>query len=291
MILHLSIFGLLLILIATIVLSVREGFTNGTPTVTVSKICKSGDAFINLYGRTSSAASLSVRIVYSSTNNTITGTTVSDSVLTETATVSPAPTSATQEDSLITTVNANRLTDGKTYYMIARTNTSYTAGGTTPLLGSFVYRSADLKECASAIKPAPSNRRRTQDQPSNTDTSVTMSSDSYAALTAQQRSDLLRDVKRLMREEILNARQLRKPSDEMASYDDDSTDAMEQGREFLRRRRCDKKEDEESSCKDDEEEGETRCPTYPNGTCPPVPDMSKYIRKDAIPCWGCAIDF
>ena len=21
--------------------------------------------------------------------------------------------------------------------------------------------------------------------------------------------------------------------------------------------------------------------------CPPMPDMSKYIRKDAIPCWGC----
>ena len=24
--------------------------------------------------------------------------------------------------------------------------------------------------------------------------------------------------------------------------------------------------------------------------CPKMPDMSKYIRKDSIPCWGCSID-
>jgi hypothetical protein len=34
-----------------------------------------------------------------------------------------------------------------------------------------------------------------------------------------------------------------------------------------------------------------RCPKNPDGSCPPVPDMSKYIKKDQIPCWGCSLDY
>jgi len=30
---------------------------------------------------------------------------------------------------------------------------------------------------------------------------------------------------------------------------------------------------------------EYRCPKNPDGSCPPVPDMSKYM------CWGCALDY
>lgn len=34
--------------------------------------------------------------------------------------------------------------------------------------------------------------------------------------------------------------------------------------------------------------GGKNCPTCPKiNTCKPVPDMSNYIRKDKIPCWGC----
>jgi hypothetical protein len=28
-----------------------------------------------------------------------------------------------------------------------------------------------------------------------------------------------------------------------------------------------------------------------NESCPPAPDMSKYIKKDKIPCWGCSLDY
>ena len=39
------------------------------------------------------------------------------------------------------------------------------------------------------------------------------------------------------------------------------------------------------------EETQYRCPRNPDGSCPPFPDMTKYIKKDSIPCWGCNIDY
>jgi hypothetical protein len=26
-------------------------------------------------------------------------------------------------------------------------------------------------------------------------------------------------------------------------------------------------------------------------SCPPQPDMAQFIKKDAIPCWGCSLDY
>jgi hypothetical protein len=26
-------------------------------------------------------------------------------------------------------------------------------------------------------------------------------------------------------------------------------------------------------------------------SCPPMPNMSEYIKKDKIPCWGCSLDY
>jgi hypothetical protein len=31
-------------------------------------------------------------------------------------------------------------------------------------------------------------------------------------------------------------------------------------------------------------------PKCPKPKCPPMPDMSEYIRKDSIPCWACKLD-
>ena len=427
MILHLGIFGLLVVLIAAIVLSTREGFNAPATTVTVTKMCKDTahvctgttddckdgrNTYINIYGKTSATTAQNVRIVYSSTSDTITGTASSDSLLTETAVASPAPASSTTPDALITNVNINRLAEGKTYYIIPKVNTTYTAGGTTvPLLGSFVYRAADALACPPASTPTarptavisfrckegsnvrlyghttkttavqakivysstantidaggvsdrvlstsvvfqprtaltptlvaivsladlannktyyiinsadatytngvttllgsfvhqtseldscpvpvpvvPRDRERRSQSSSADDgkSEVKMSDTAYDALTVKQRADLLRDVKRIMREEIRASRRMNPSADrdedgDGSCDDDGDSDAAQQGREFSQRR-----------CKmagDDDDAVEARCPTYPNGTCPPVPDMSKYIRKDAIPCWGCAIDF
>lgn len=429
MILHLSIFGLLVVLIAAIVLSTREGFDTPATTVTVTKLCKDTahscigtyddckdgkNTYINIYGKTSATTAQNVRIVYSSTSDTITGTASSDSLLTETAMVSPASLSTADHDPMITNVNINRLTEGKTYYIIPKTNTTYTAGGTTvPLLGSFVYRAADALACPPASTPTtratavisfrckegsnvrlyghttkttavqakivysstantiaaggvsdrvlstsvvfqprtaltptlvaivsladlannktyyiinsadatytngvttllgsfvhqtseldscpvpvpvvPRDRERRSRQSSTDDdgkSEVKMSDTAYDALTVKQRADLLRDVKRIMRDEIRASRRMnpsagRDEDDDGSCDDDGDSDAAQQGREFSHRRR-------KMTGDDGDDAAEARCPTYPNGSCPPVPDMSKYIRKDAIPCWGCAIDF
>lgn len=429
MILHLSIFGLLVVLIAVIVLSTREGFDTPATTVTVTKMCKDAahvctgtdddckdgrNTYINIYGKTSATTAQNVRIVYSSTSNTITGTASSDSLLTETAVASPAPSSSTTPDALITNVNINRLAEGKTYYIIPKTNTTYTAGGTAvPLLGSFTYRAADalacppasstparatavisfrckegsnvrmyghttkttavqakivysstantiaaggvsdrvlstsvvfqprtmltptlvaivsladladnktyyiigsadatytngvttllgsfvhqtseLDSCPVPVPVVPRDRDRSRPSSRRDDdgkSEVKMSDTAYDALTAKQRADLLRDVKRIMRDEIRASRRMNPSADrdedgDGSCDDDGDSDAVQQGREFSQR--CRKMAGDDAA-----EDAEVRCPTYPNGTCPPVPDMSKYIRKDAIPCWGCAIDF
>jgi hypothetical protein len=58
--------------------------------------------------------------------------------------------------------------------------------------------------------------------------------------------------------------------------------STQQGNEFNKAsQKCDGPSDEDSY----------RCPKNPDGSCPPVPDMTQYIKKDAIPCWGCSVDY
>jgi hypothetical protein len=104
---------------------------------------------------------------------------------------------------------------------------------------------------------------------------VKISGAGYDAMTLQQRADLLRDIQKVVRNEIL-ANRLTTPLNEKEHKKGDNTDSTAQGKEY-----------EESCYKGTE----YRCPKNPDGTCPPIPDMSNYIKKDQIPCWGCAIDY
>jgi hypothetical protein len=54
------------------------------------------------------------------------------------------------------------------------------------------------------------------------------------------------------------------------------TDSTAQGKEY-----------EESCYKDTD----YRSTNDSDSTCPPVPNMSQYIKKDEIPCWGCSLDY
>jgi hypothetical protein len=103
---------------------------------------------------------------------------------------------------------------------------------------------------------------------------VTISDTGYKAMELQQRNDLLKDIQKVVRNELLLERNTTPivPGGNIQSV----TDSTAQGEEY------------ESSCYKD---NEVRCPKNPNGTCPPIPDKSDYIKKDAIPCWGCNIDY
>lgn len=121
---------------------------------------------------------------------------------------------------------------------------------------------------------------------------VSVSDIAYDAMTAKQKSDLIRDIQRTIRHELLSARQLEHPEYEQEQEQEEraGSASVHQGRDYTRRCENNNGEGGEGEGEGEGEE-QYRCPKNPDGSCPPVPDMSKYIRKDQIPCWGCSVDY
>lgn len=104
---------------------------------------------------------------------------------------------------------------------------------------------------------------------------VSISGSGYNAMNLNERAELLKDIQKLVKNEVLANRSTR-PIISGETRKSQDTDSTAQGREY-----------EESCYKDTE----YRCPKNPDGSCPPVPDMTQYIKKDAIPCYGCSLDY
>jgi hypothetical protein len=94
--------------------------------------------------------------------------------------------------------------------------------------------------------------RRTDVQPQNT-----LSETAQTAMESQGKSDFLKSIQKIIRNELLASRST--DSDMMGSSDAscNSSDATQQGQDYM-------------SAKS---------------------DMSKYIKKDSIPCYGCSLDY
>lgn len=111
---------------------------------------------------------------------------------------------------------------------------------------------------------------------------VSLSESGYNAMKLQKKNDLLKDIQKVVRNEILANRMttpmINDKVKESKNDDSEDTDCTMQGKEY-----------ESSSQKKNDDE--YRCPKNPDGSCPPVPDMTQYIKKDAIPCWGCSIQY
>jgi hypothetical protein len=120
---------------------------------------------------------------------------------------------------------------------------------------------------------------------------VSISGTGYDAMNLQQRMDLLKDIQKIVKNEVLASRSTTPIVNEETKKAQVSqnisgetekprncsdTDSTVQGKEY------------ENSCY---KGTEYRCPKNPDGSCPPVPDMTQYIKKDAIPCWGCSLDY
>lgn len=103
---------------------------------------------------------------------------------------------------------------------------------------------------------------------------VSLSGTGYEAMSHQQKAELLRDIQKVVRNEILaqrNTTPVINTSDSMHK-----TDSSDQGKEY--NMNCNKSNTVE-------------CPASHDSTCPSLPDMSEYIKKDTIPCWGCKLDY
>ena len=103
---------------------------------------------------------------------------------------------------------------------------------------------------------------------------VSISGSGYNAMNLQQKSDLLNDIQKVVRNDILASRSTTPVLNNGGNCK--VTDSVSQGQEYV------------NNCYKDTE---YRCPKNPDGSCPPMPDMSQYIKKDAIPCFGCALDY
>jgi hypothetical protein len=126
---------------------------------------------------------------------------------------------------------------------------------------------------------------------------VSVSEDSYAAMLLKQKSEILQDLQKIVRNEILAQRSTNPvaPSGPSSS----ATHSTEQGKEYSRKnhKRDDSMDDSDhpngykpNTC------DEPSC-DHPNGYKPnrcnecEKPDMREYIKKDSIPCMNCNLDY
>jgi hypothetical protein len=118
--------------------------------------------------------------------------------------------------------------------------------------------------------PSTSSIPITPDTPDTPNTSeIVISGQGFDAMSLQQKTDLLKDIQKLVRNEILAQRQIDQSSVNVPNSSVQS-ESEQQGKEFNKSKPC---------------------PANPDGSCPPIPDMSQYIRKDQIPCWNCTLDY
>ena len=108
--------------------------------------------------------------------------------------------------------------------------------------------------------------------PSRTDIvpEIGISENGQNAKILQKKSDLLKDIQKIVRNEILANRNTTPIMNDEATCQDDNecenTTATSQGKEYS-----------------------SRC--HKDKSCSQQPDMSQYIKKDSIPCWGCSLDY
>lgn len=135
-------------------------------------------------------------------------------------------------------------------------------------------RSAPSTSGSTALAPAPSTSSSSAPAPSDPQSQlaaatplrqdvtpqVSLSDAGYTALELQNKSNLLKNIQKIVRNEIVASRN-QPENNPMAmgneSCDSSDSNAMQQGNEYKRNK----------------------------------PDMSQYIKKDSIPCWGCSLDY
>ena len=112
--------------------------------------------------------------------------------------------------------------------------------------------------------------------PSRTDIDpdISISKNCQDARLLQQKSEMLKDIQKVVRNEILANRNTTPVMDDNSCNSgcdnkndtNTNTTAVVQGKEYA-----------------------SRC--HKDKTCSQQPDMTQYIKKNSIPCWGCSLDY
>jgi len=107
---------------------------------------------------------------------------------------------------------------------------------------------------------------------------VPVSDNAYAAMMLQQKSEFLQDLQKIIRNELLAKRSTEPVKETVSQKKATFTDSIAQGKEYKK-----------NNLKDDDGFGDDHDDHCGNGKH--CPDMSNYIKKDSIPCWGCSLDY
>jgi hypothetical protein len=125
---------------------------------------------------------------------------------------------------------------------------------------------SDTQTLAAAAPAAPS---RTDIVPD-----ISISKNGQDARLLQQKSEMLKDIQKVVRNEILANRNT------TPVMDDNSCNSG-----------CDNKNDTNTNTTATIQGKEYASRCHKDKTCSQQPDMSQYIKKNSIPCWGCSLDY
>jgi hypothetical protein len=122
---------------------------------------------------------------------------------------------------------------------------------------------------------------------------ISVSDTGYAAMQGKQKSDLLQSIQKIVRNELL-ANRMTQPTLPHKKGDDDNAEddshCTAQGNEFkkITPKRMSKGCPDSCDSSDNSDQPKDSAPKPYKSH---IPDMSKYIKKDSIPCWGCSLDY
>jgi hypothetical protein len=268
MVIKLTLLGLFVLLIIVIALSYysnKEGFENIASSNIVTVTTDIDNKYVNINGNTTNGTTIyNAKILYNTDIPVLQNGQPTNANLALNVVIPPT-------SWIIANPPITEMKNGHKYYIVSG-NVSEYVEGTTPLLGSFIFnKPTDTHE--SSPKKDGSNPKRNDIVPE-----ISLSGSAYDAMNLQERMDLLKDIQKVVRNEMIAHRNTHPiiPGETQHKDNNKNTDSTSQGKEY------------ENSCYKDTE---YRCPKNPDGSCPPVPDMTQYIKKDAIPCWGCSLDY
>ena len=138
-----------------------------------------------------------------------------------------------------------------------------------------------LSEAFKTVDSIPTKRSPLSDAatPSRQDVTpqVVVSDTGYTAMDLQNKSSLLKDIQQIVRQEIITSRN--QPTNHPMALQSNRSSKS-----------CDTKSHDNESC-DNESCNDSNAVTQGNEYQQGKHDMSQYIKKNAIPCWGCSLDY
>jgi hypothetical protein len=263
----------------------------------------SRDALLSAASQLNATPSVASTITASPTASTAATPSVASALSTRSAAASPTASTAATPSVASTAAASPAASTAATPSTAASPAVSTAAA---PSVASTAARPSAIVPPTPVCSPSPPLVTTGSSIPTRTDVvpQVSFSENGYNALMLQQKADLLKDIQKVVRNEVL-ANRSTTPMLHNDGYGCGSEDEHKSECEPVKDHGCNnedvpKNECGEKSVKDKVTAAISQGKEYENScykdktaraSCPPQPDMAQFIKKDAIPCWGCSLDY